>query len=268
MKIWLKSALFLLLTITGTASAELVLPQDSRVPGGIAVLALGDYAKAPQVRYQNKPVLLVEQDGWHAIIGLALAAKPGTHTLMVNSQPHRFEVQDKAYLERQLKVQPKYVQPSDEQLARYRREAARSRAALNTFSTPKPSSLSMVLPVQGPRSSPFGVRSVFNGQPRNPHSGLDIAVPTGTPIQVPAPGRVLDTGEFFFNGNTVFLDHGGGVITMYCHLDRIDVKAGDELDTGAVLGLVGATGRVTGAHLHWGIALNGALVDPDLFLSP
>jgi murein DD-endopeptidase MepM/ murein hydrolase activator NlpD len=158
------------------------------------------------------------------------------------------------------------VEPNKEDLARIARERERIEAALGHFSADRVPDLALRAPVAGPRSSSFGLRRYFNDQPRNPHSGMDIAASTGSVVSSPAPGRVLDSGDYFFNGNTVFVDHGQGVVTMYCHLSRIDVQAGDEVDAGTPLGLVGATGRVTGPHLHWGVAVNRALVDPALFL--
>ena len=217
------------------------------------------------------PLLVVgDPISWTALLGIALAAAPGTQSIRVRQgeaeRSVAVTIAPKRYAEQHLKVAPKTVDLSPADLARYERERDHQQRVMARFSAPPAANLQMRPPVPGKRSDSFGKRRFFNGQPRNPHSGMDIAAATGTPVIAPLPGTVIDVGEYFFNGNTVWLDHGGGLLSMMCHLSRIDVQPGDPLAVGQELGRVGATGRVTGPHLHWSVVLNRASVDPALFL--
>jgi murein DD-endopeptidase MepM/ murein hydrolase activator NlpD len=250
------------------------LPQEARVPGGIALLPVPARADgaAPVVTYEGHRVMVLRRaSGWIAVVGLPLATAPGRAAAHVAGPDGGtrlpFRVLPKRYRQQRLKVPPAQVNLSAEDLARVRGEQQHLHAALATFSAVAPDSLRLAAPVDGVRSSSFGLRRVFNGQARNPHSGMDIAAAAGLPVHAAAPGTVIDTGDYFFNGNTVLIDHGDGLITMYCHLSRIDVAQGAQVTPASVIGLVGATGRVTGPHLHFGVALNRAFVDPALFLT-
>jgi murein DD-endopeptidase MepM/ murein hydrolase activator NlpD len=243
------------------------------VPGGIAAVRLPADANPASVRYEQRRVLITRRkDETYAIVGLALGVKPGTHYLeakTLTNKPVRlaFEVRDKAYETQHITIKDtRKVNPEKRDLERIRREQQQIGADLGHWSEDTAVTLDFLKPVDGPLSSPFGLRRYFNGQPRKPHSGLDIAAGEGTPIRAPAPGTVIDTGEFFFNGNTVFIDHGQGLITMYCHMSRIEVNPGQRVAAGEIIGAVGKTGRVTGPHLHWSVSLNNARVDPLLFL--
>lgn len=240
------------------------------VPGGVAVVDLGAATSAPNVRYQNKPVLVIHEDQqrWIAIVGIPLSVKPGNQQISVNgNQTLSFQVGSKHYMEQRITLKnQQQVNPNAANLKRIERELAEQTRAYQQFSARQPSNLMFDRPVKGPLSSPFGLRRFFNGEERNPHSGLDFAANTGTSIKAPAAGKVILIGDYFFNGKTVFLDHGQGLISMFCHLSAIDVKLGDEIPRGGHLGKVGATGRATGPHLHWNVSLNDARVDPAIFI--
>ena len=159
------------------------------------------------------------------------------------------------------------VNPTAEDLERIASERARKRRAKATWST-QAASLDFIQPVQGIMTGSYGKRRVFNGQRRNPHSGMDIAADKGTDVLAAADGRIVETGNFYFSGNVIYIDHGQGLISLYAHLDQTQVKIGDQIKQGQVIGQVGSTGRVTGPHLHWSVALNNTWINPALFLQP
>lgn len=238
------------------------------VPGGVAVIELGTGPQAPKATYQGKPVLVVkEQDTWRAIVGIPLTVKPGNQQISSGGREVSFTVGSKKYPEQRITLKNKrQVNPNPADIKRIDNELAIQIKAYRTFSPNTPSNLLLDKPVNGPLSSKFGVRRFFNGEERNPHAGLDFAVPAGTPIKTPAAGKVILIGNYFFNGNTVFVDHGQGFISMFCHMSNIDTRVGQQLARGEVVGKVGSTGRATGPHMHWNVSLNDARVDPAIFI--
>ena len=248
------------------------LPPSLLVPGGVAVVPTATQAAAAY--YEGERVMLAEYEGaQYAIIGLALSAKPGMHTFTLETSDGTqetlgFSVAAKTYTEQRLTIKnQRQVNPNTEDMVRIRAESAEMNAAFSSWDETLTPTLTLSVPVDGVRSSSFGHRRFFNDQPRAPHSGMDIAAPEGTPIYAPAEGVVRSTGNYFFNGNTIILDHGHGLISLYCHMNTIDVKVGTQVSAGELIGRVGQTGRVTGPHLHWSVNLNNTRVDPAFFLA-
>ena len=255
----------------------LALPRASSVPGGIALIKLGALSGStspPRAWFGEQRVLVTSEDGqWVAVLGLALDLPPGSHQLRVNVRGEEkilpFTVSAKNYPEQRITLKDSSkvnLSPADE--ARAVSEIAVIQELKRHWRDADDIEINFLLPAEGRLASRFGLRRIFNGEPRSPHSGLDVAVPRGTPIKASAQGRVLAVDDYFFNGKTVFVDHGNGLISMYCHLDRIDVQAGDAVAQGQRIGLSGMTGRASGPHLHWSVVLNGVMVDPELFVKP
>jgi murein DD-endopeptidase MepM/ murein hydrolase activator NlpD len=265
----------LLLALCLPVLAQAALPRAAPVPGGVVLIPLDGAIEAapPEVWYDARRVLVArDARGWVAVVGVPLGAEPGNHRLEVRRAgkvlaTHSFTVGGKEYATQRITLQNRrMVDPDPEDLKRIAGERAEINRALDEWSERAAVSLAFDWPAEGRISSPFGLRRYFNEQPRNPHNGLDIAAPTGTPIRAPAEGVVVQTGEYFFNGRSVFLDHGQGLISMFVHMDSIGVHPGQLVERGEVLGTVGMTGRATGPHLHWSVSLNRAMVDPLLFL--
>lgn len=237
------------------------------VPGGVYAWPVPENSR--NVRFNGHPVLIA---GDTALVGIPIQQSLGNATLTFMQQgqelTHTFEIVDKRYTEQRITLKnQEMVTPNPQQLERIRAEGKRQRAIYAQVSKAIDLSAGFTMPLQGRTTSLFGHRRFFNDQPRSPHSGLDIAAPTGTPITAPAPGTVALVDDLYYNGKTVFLDHGQGLITMYCHLSEQSVTTGQVVEQNQQIGLVGATGRATGPHLHWSVSLNGYRIDPLTFRS-
>lgn len=271
-KVWtLLWSLFSLLL--GAPAQAQELPRQSLVPGGIAIVPITpDREPAPMVHFEGNRVMVVRHGGqWEAVVGLPLTLVPGPQVVTAGgnvgqTRGYPFTVHSKEYAEQRLTLKNKrMVEPTEQDLVRIKRDQEFIHRAFATWTDKPLSSLQFRLPVRGRISSVFGLRRFFNNEPRQPHSGIDIAAPKGTPVVAPFAGTVLQTGEYFFNGRTIFIDHGQGLISMFNHLSRITVKPGTHVNQGEKIGEVGMTGRVTGPHLHWTVSLNDSRVDPELF---
>ena len=274
-----KSLPAIALILLATAAAAQAIPKHAPRPGGVAVIPIGaaraSEGPVPVAMFGDKRALvLTYDDEWFAIVGIPLDYKAGAARLSVSLfgqtvSEYPFEVIPHAYSEQRLTVENQsYVDPDPLQLERIAAEREQIDTALGAWRESRLVDVELLVPVTGRQSPSFGFRRFFNDQPRAPHKGMDIAAPRGSTIVAATDGVISVEGDFFFNGNTVIIDHGQGLLTMYCHLDAIDVRQGDSVARGAAIGKVGATGRVTGAHLHFGVYLNGTAVDPSLLLGP
>lgn len=263
----------LLFVFTLISSNIYALPTESRVPGGIAIIPLNNQLANPHFTFRKKPVLISrENEQVVAIVGLPLNLKPGNYFISGYYGNNKalvkkfFSVKDKQYATQHISIKDKRkVNPYQKDMARISQEQKRKKKAANDWNPASPD-LDFLTPVKGIMTGSYGKRRFFNGQARRPHSGMDIAADKGLPVASPAAGTVIESGDFFFSGNIVYIQHGQGLITLFAHLDRIDVKVGDKINKGQIIGSLGATGRVTGPHLHWSVGLNGSWVDPALFI--
>jgi murein DD-endopeptidase MepM/ murein hydrolase activator NlpD len=282
-RVILAVSMSLLLTAAGDAvrgQAAHTVPVDITVasramqPGELVVFTMrvdGEPSSVVVSLFGRRAAAFPLDDGrWRALVGIDLDQKPASYVATVDAvfpsgtahATRSIVVKPKTFATRTLTVSPDFVNPPESELERIARDSAFLREVFSTSAPRRLWTKSFVAPVPDPANSRFGTRSIFNGERRNPHAGADFASPLGRPVKAPAGGRVVGARELFFTGNVVIIDHGLGMFSMLAHLSRIDVKEGDEVNAGEIVGLVGATGRVTGPHLHWALTVSGARVDP------
>lgn len=227
-------------------------------------------------RGKTLPFYRQRGDSFASILGIDLEQETGKESLFVEAVTAKgnavrsrveFNVLKKDFPVQRLTLPSKMVDLSKKDLERVKREKEKVLTVLNAPPTERHWTGGFRFPLEGSVLSEFGLRRILNDQPRSPHSGIDLRAPLGTPVRASGAGVVVYTGNHFFSGKSVFIDHGMGIITMYFHLSKIEVKPGDQVKEGQTLGRAGKTGRATGSHLHWGVRILGSRVDPLSLLS-
>lgn len=270
-------ALGVLLSADAQARITVTAAARSIQPGELVALTIRTKmpASSLQVRAfgQEWSPFSVDASTWQVLVGIDLSVKPGTYRVVIETEPgaarttYPLAVKRRTFGKRTLKVDPSFVSPPPEAAERIEREAAELNRVWAASARERLWEGAFVPAVPHPANSAFGTYSVFNGEPRSQHSGADFASPDGTPIKAPNSGRIVLASSRYFSGNTVVIDHGLGLFSFFGHLSVIGVQHGDVVKAGDEIGKVGATGRVTGPHLHWSVRANGARVDPLSLLS-
>jgi len=257
-----------ILFIASPIYAKSHIVKTDNVPGGIVIKSIPRSSKA----YFNKHRVMILKKRWRywAIVGIPLTMKPGKHYLLAVYRNKRklipIKIRHKQYPFTRLTVRNSGFIPTKDFIKRLSRENTTTHKAFEHWSNKNNVDLNFIMPVQGRISSQFGVHRLMNYSRSSQHRGIDIAAKTGTPIRAPAYGTVIKTGRYVLLGNTIFIDHGQNLITVYAHLSKILVKANQHVKRGQIIGRVGSTGRSTGPHLHWGVNLNNTRVNPLLFI--
>lgn len=265
-------ALFCLLPLVSLPNLAQAKVTESPVPGGVKKVIINSKTQ-PVVEYNDKRVAVIKEgENYVAVIGIPLDTKPVTQTLwqqLPQKKAYAFKIKPKQYQVQKLTIKNKRkVTPLEEDQQRIEQEQTDFDKTLAFWrDEPTPLAETFIAPIRGYITSTYGLKRVYNGIPKNPHTALDIAAPQGTPIKATASGRIMNVHHRFYTGNTVIIDHGQGIMSLYAHLNTIKVENGQWVKQGEVIGTVGKTGRVTGPHLHWAVYLNQTSVDPLLFIS-
>ena len=247
---------------------------NNSYPGGIAVIDFETSLSKPKATYSNVKLLVqkVKENHWQTIVGIPLLTKPGTKEIVIigaHVQRIKFEVNEHLYEEQIITLtgkNKKYVSPNITQTDRINKERKALTIARKKFSGTAMSDGFFIAPVDGNITSSFGSKRTYNGEDGLPHTGIDFSGNIGTKVKSSASGKVILVGDFFFNGNCIFINHGKGLISAYMHLNKTQVKYGQKIQQGDIIGTIGKTGRSTGPHLHWSVYLNGTVVNPLLLL--